>query len=193
MSAPANVVLDALPMPDGRGYRALSPGWFVAILRIVSVGFAVLTAWVAAGHWHTMPVWAQVLVGVLVPAFLLMGLHPRGWAQYATKPFLQADRRGLYLPSLTSSTLGRPAVSRWLFLPWAHVSGLRLARVMTDEGASPCVACDVVARAEQIDEFFLGTPLKADVTADGRVPVAVYIQVLPRPKEVLARLEALSM
>ena len=187
-----NEIVDTLPPPDGETYRVLAPRWLTWLLRTLSAVFGVGTLWIAVRDWADMPLWVNVLVCVLVPTFFMMAFHPRGWAQFSSKPSLQADRRGIHFPSLTPPVLGRPAVSRWLFVPWAHVSNLRVDKAMTVDGEFTCAAFDVVATPEEVEEFFNRNLMKPTQCVAGSVAVAFYDDGLPSPQEVVARLRALA-
>jgi len=186
-----NDVLNAVPSPEGQHYRVLAPPWLTRLLRLGSLAFGLGTLWLALRHWAAMPIAVNLLVCVLVPAFFLMALHPRGWAQFSTRPALVADRRGLYFPSLEPVVLGQPLRERWLFVPWSNVSNLREAKVMSADGACRCAAFDVAATAEQVREFFNRDLIGTNAASGDCTAVSFYEQALPRPREVISRLRPL--
>jgi hypothetical protein len=185
-----NEIVDALPPVESDCYRVVAPRWLSALLQFFSALFGVGTLWIAVREWAGMPLWVNVLVCLLVPTFFLMAFHPRGWAAFSSKPSLQADGRGIYFPSQTPQVLGRPETSRWLLVPWGHVSNIRVAKVMTTDGKTLCAAFDVIATPDEVKEFFNDRLIDNAACREGSVPVAFYQDALPSPQEVVARLIA---
>ena len=144
-----------------------------------------------------MPTLARGLVCLLVPAFLLMSFHPRGWARLSTEPSLVADSRGVYFPSLrvlASRGLGPVAggkQSRWLFVPWSNIADLREDKAYVDDGWSACAAFDVVASTDEVAEFFHDDLKTKRMPRSGSKAVAFYVTSPPRPRTVIAALESL--
>lgn len=187
-----NMILDTLPVRRGECYRVLAPRWLTLLLRLASAMFGLVTLWAAVRYWSEMPVWVNGLVCVLVPAFLIMAFHPRGWARFSTNPFLVADRRGLYFPSLRPRVLGQPAPVRWLFVPWSNVSNMREAKAASADGTCRCAAFDVYASADEVNEFFNPDLIDKRQTRPDHVPVSFYEHGIPHPREVLSRLRLLA-
>lgn len=142
--------------------------------------------------WSEMPVLAQIMVAVLTPLFLIVAIHPKGWAQLSTVPFLYADQSGMYFPSNNPRVLGKKYECRWLFVPWANISNLRVASVMTSEGKQSCAAMDVVASKEEVNEFFCESLQGEQFVEPGFVAVAFYCNIPPRAKTVVARLKTID-
>jgi hypothetical protein len=187
-----NKLLAELPTPRGRFFAARAPLWLTRLLRLLSACFGCATLWFSARGWSDMPVWAQLLAGVLVPAFFLMAFHPRGWARLSSVPFFQADEAGMYFPSQRNNELGR--ASRWLFVPWEGISNIRVDRCFAGlegsdaDGSSPCAAFDVIATPDEIAEYFVAALTKEGPVPGVAVPVAFYASSPPLPGIVIERL-----
>jgi hypothetical protein len=179
-------VVASVPSPEGERYSAVAPVWFTALLRVLSAGFAIATAWLSIGEWNTMPGWVRVLVCILLPAFLWMALHPRGWARLSRMPFFVADARGMWFPSARNDHPGQ--APRWLSVPWADISAIRVDKVNTADGPTACAAFDVVATPDEIREFFDDDLVSKRPAAGRGVAVAFYVNVPPHPKRVVERL-----
>ena len=72
-----NRILSALPDSYPAGYVGLSPQWFTLLLRSVSLLFALALAWLTYRDWGGMPLFARVIVCILVPTFFSMPPHPK--------------------------------------------------------------------------------------------------------------------
>lgn len=181
-------IVARVPPLQGDPLRARAPTWLTVLLRGVSGLFAITTAWLVVGTWSTTPTWVRALAALLVPAFLWMALHPRGWARLSRVPFFCADARGLWLPSRHLGPDSEP--SRWLFLPWSEVSEVRVAKVGTGDGTSGCAAFDAMLSPEEVREFFVGTiPTAADPRC---ASVAFYVNAAPTPRTIVERLTKIA-
>lgn len=183
-------VVESVPPPEGEHYTAVAPVWFTTLLRAFSGAFAIATAWLSVGEWTTTPAWVRVLVCILVPAFLWMAVHPRGWARFSRLPFFHADARGMWFPSARNGHPGQPP--RWLFVPWTDISAIRVDKVNGPDGPTPCAAFDVIATPDEVSEFFVDELVSKRPAGGRSLAVAFYVNVPPHPRKVVERLLALE-
>jgi hypothetical protein len=177
--------------PEGPGcYVLRTPVWLKRLLRSGFLLAAAGLVWLAFREWTTMPLPAQLLVGVLVPAFTMFSLWNRIWR--CTVRFV-ADRSGLYFPDSTQQVLhlGASAAPRWLHVPWHSVTRLRIAR-SADDGGGQCIAMDVAVAEAHRDAFFryAGAAVEEGMPEQGVLRIA-YDDSPPHPRRTLARLQAL--
>lgn len=187
-----NHVVSELPRPVGRHVTVTAPTWLTALLRVVSAGFSGLLLWLTVREWPQMPAWTIALATVLIPSFLLMALHPRGWVRMSTVPFLHADRDGMYVPSGRPQALGRKETPRWLFIPWDNIASLGVCTIASAEGRSRCGAFAVAATEEEVREFLHEGLIDPPAAPPGFVAAALYLHSPPGPKTVVESLRALA-
>lgn len=182
--------LPARPDLSGDAFVFGMPVWLATVLRLVIGAAAPTLAWLSVQDWERMPMPARGLVIVLVPALLGWALWPQAWRGAIC---FVADRQGLYFPhhSQVIHVAGRPEDPRWLFVPWARITQLRVARVRGDDG--PCVAFDIDAlSAAQREDYFRQVDAPDDRPRGAGSPLAVaYANRPPSPRVTLERLERL--
>ncbi|MDO9365487.1 MAG: hypothetical protein Q7T58_03960 [Methylotenera sp.] len=189
-----NKRLPEMPNLGSEAYAPMMPEWFANSLRLFSVLFAIALAWFSIHDWAKMPLWAQWLVCILVPAFLFSALHSKGWSQYSSIPCFLADHLGMYFKHKNALTthLGKNAEiennqrKNWLFVPWENISNIRISKVSTHDGSFNGAVLDVKATEEELVAFFSGKQIDKHVRPDGSVSVAFYMNVPPMPRKVVA-------
>ncbi len=187
-----NKRLPEMPNLGSEVYAPMMPTWFTHLLRLLSVLFAVALAWFSIHDWAKMPLWVQLLVCILVPAFFFSALHSKGWSQYSSTPFFLADHLGMYFKHKHALTthLGKNAEiennrrKSWLFVSWENISNIRVSKVTTHDGSFNGAVLDVKATDEDIEEFFAGRQVDKHLQQDGSVSVAFYMNVPPTPRKV---------
>ncbi|MEE2733251.1 MAG: hypothetical protein VYA55_20700 [Pseudomonadota bacterium] len=184
-----NKVVASLPPVTPGCYAALAPKWFTYLARLITLLFCSVILVASIRSWDEMPLLAQILVVTLTTVFLIVAIHPRGWARLSMVPFVFADAQGMYVPSSNARVLGRKYEPRWLFVPWENVFNLRVATLVDSEGRQDCGAMDVRATDAEVQEFFyVGLEGEQSPEPDC-VPVAFYCNIPPRAKTVVGYLK----
>lgn len=182
-----------MPNLGSEAYAPMMPKWATNMLRLLSLGFAVGSAWLAMQEWHRMPLFAQVIMAILPPAMLYAAAHPKGWATLSTVPFFLADRNGLYFKHKMADVthLGKDAESKnalragWLFVPWEHISNIRIEKVRGNEGTVSGGVLDVQASEDELKDFFGHWQYQKS----GEASVAFYVNIPPSPRTVVAQVQ----
>ena len=192
-----NKQLPEIPNLGSEAYAPMMPEWFTHLLRLVSILFAVGVAWLGFREWAKAPLFAQIIICILPPAFLFSAFSSKGWALYSSTPFFLANHLGMYFKHKNALTthLGEDAQlensqrKHWLFVPWENISNIRVSKVATHDGSFNGAVLDIKATNEEIDSFFAGSRIGKKLLPDGSVSVAFYMNVPPTPRSVVVILQ----
>lgn len=189
-------LLPEMPALLGDVYAPVMPRWLTNLLRLLFIGFAVITAWFSAHDWADMPVLFKVLVCILIPVFLFGALHPRGWAQLSVVPFFMADHLGMYFPHNYGlvDAIGKNAedlnrqFKQWLFVPWENISNVRAEYLdIGQDGKTLCAVFDIQAFSPEFESYFVSKRWVDKQT--GSDAVAFYCNMPPSPRKVIQVLQ----
>jgi hypothetical protein len=192
-----NKLLPEMPNLGSEAYAPKMPEWFTNLLRLISVLFAVGVAWLGFREWAKMPLFAQIIVCILPPAFFFSAFSSRGWALYSSTPFFLANRLGMYFKHKNAliTHLGKGAEAEnsrrksWLFVPWENIANIRVSKVTTHDGSFNGAVLDVKATKEELDQFFGRRRVDEKLLQDDSVTVAFYMNVPPMPRKVVTVLQ----
>lgn len=196
-----NKILPEMPRLTGDVYAPVMPMWFVNGLRLFSLLFSSCVAWLSYRSWLEMPIFAKVIVSILIPLFFLSAFSAKKWwATYAVSPFFLADHLGMYFQRNASllTYIGnknqhqKNQLKQWLFVPWNHIFHVRVAKVSTSDGYADGAVFDVNASDEEATAFF-------DYDIKDRIPiqagmkaVCFYMNFPPAPRKVVARVQEMK-
>jgi hypothetical protein len=165
------------------------PTWLTLLFRVVFGCFGLLVAVLSFRTWSSMPIPAQVFVGLLAPTMMATAVWNKPWQ--GTAQFI-AGESGIYFPSysLLSISFKQQVAERWLHVPWRNILGLRLAKEVGESGLA--VAFDVQVTDDEREEFFAHVGRASDRPRLTQSNVAAaYSGALPSPKRTLARMQKL--
>ncbi len=192
------VVLPEKPTLTGDYYAPVMPKWFTCILRLLSLFFALGILWIGVHDWKDIPVWARLILIVLIPSFLFASIHEKGWAILSSNPFFMADKNGMYFKHKFADVteIGGHATTEnqrrkaWLYVPWISISNIRLEKIyLAGEGAVKSAVLDIKNEGSApIDEFFG----KGLVSNNGTVTVVFYVNIPPLPSTIVSNLRELE-
>ena len=151
--------------------------------------FGLVAAVLSVRTWSSMPIPAQVLVGLLAPTMMAAAVWNKPWQR--TIQFV-ADERGICFPSYSPPNLSlKPQLAeRWLRVPWRNVLELRLAKERGESGRA--VAFDIQVTNDEQEEFFAHVGRASDRPRFAqRTVAAAYSGALPAPKRTLVRMQKL--
>jgi hypothetical protein len=188
-----NQIFPKMPSPVGEHYVHHTPVWLNALVRLAfGVGAIVLTVWFYL-DWSTTTLGFRALACVLVPAFAFSALHKETWG---TADFIATDN-GIFFPcnELRVIILGRERKNSWLWVPWANIDNVRLAKYDDhDNDRRTCVAFDLNVSQEERASFFRGVsnPI-GSASIPKKILSVAYGGALPSPKKAFARLKELEL
>lgn len=175
------------PLPAANRFSYGLPAWGAQLLRLafLGVGAGLLAlAWLAAVR--SAPLYGIALPGAMGALFLIIAVRA-----VPTVYFL-ADEAGMYFPESRSHfLLGGSGEIRWLFVPWANVSGIRVTRIRQTD----YVSFSVAASEEEERRFFGNLADRKRVTA-GNVDaqghlIAAYTNAFVAAERAVATLSRL--
>ena len=168
-----NRIHSEMPTPVGAHFVYRPPRWYLNLVRVLAAVAGITAALVAIQSWDAMPLPFRSLVCVLVPAFFYFAT-----SRQISDPKIKflADEQGMFFPAST----------RWLFIPWANVSDIRVAKIMNGEGSTG-VAFNLALSPHEQREFFPNYLMPHDHLKSRGGPLAVgYVSYPPLPKTLKA-------
>lgn len=181
-----NRILTQPPQGTPTTYVFGAPLWLVLVFRCVLLILGCVTAVLSAQSWPVMPLTAQIVAALLIPALLASPIWSGPW-QYAAR-FI-ANEYGIYFPAYPPLIL--PASTQrsevWLAVPWQHIANIRLANAFGEDGN--CVAFDIKGSSDEKSRFFeaVGSPKDRPAQMKNTISVA-YGGWPPSPAHAVQRL-----
>lgn len=186
-----NRILTKRPKDTPAMYVFGAPLWLVPVCRCVLLVLGCVTAVLSAQNWPVMPLTAQIMAALLIPALLASPIWTSPW-QYPAR-FI-ANEGGIYFPAYTPLTLlaAPQRTEEWLAVPWEHIVNIRLASAFGENGN--CVAFDIVVSSDETSRFFeaVGSPRDRQRQRKNTISVA-YGGWSPSPAHTVQRLLRLKL
>ena len=174
-----NRIHSEMPTHVGAHFVYRPPRWYLNLVRTLAAAAGITAALAAIHSWDAMPLPFRSLACVLVPVFFYFATTRK-----IADPKIQflADERGMFFP----------ASGRWLFIPWANVSDIRVAKMMNGEDSTG-VAFNLALSPHEQREFFPNYLMPHDHLKSRGGPLAVgYVSYPPLPKALKAILSDLK-
>jgi len=186
-----NRILPQRPEDEEGAYTFGTPPWLVLAFRGVLLGAGFATGILLGLHWKAMPWPACLLAACLFPSLMAWSLWPRPW-RYMVR-FI-ANQRGMYFPAYPVLSLSTPSppAEAWLEVPWRHISNIRLANEVGEDGR--CVALDIEVSSDEKSKYFGAVGIPRD--RQGKLSPLVFAAYggwPPSPADAVARLTRLRL
>lgn len=181
-----NRILTKPPQGTPTTYVFGAPLWLVLIFRCVLLVLGCVTAVLSVRSWPVMPLTAQIVAALLIPALLASPIWSGPW-QYTAR--FVADEDGMYFPAYPPLILTTSAQRSdvWLSVPWEHIANIRLTSAFGEDGN--CVAFDVKVTSDEKSRFFeaAGNPKDRPAQMKNTISVA-YGGWPPSPSHAVQQL-----